>query len=304
MIIATYVFMVIIVFIFLLLITISFTCEKRIYKSFAAIKGLVTYETKIQKGERLSEWMGRYSLTSVGFDLDRELPEVDIYKSYGDELHFLWEQVRVYGGGLSPCMKSLRKTLRLDLKFEKSKDSALYGAYVQIVIMLCLSWSYFLSFIFLDITKLAPELIISIVLWQLLGAIIFHVLIRKLEKRTFAASHFFLRSLNKLTITLKAGLALSNLEISDYLGKLNSSEDILLGKVSNLIYKWREHGSVSSEGLEELEDEYWFCLEQKVEGFLSLLSKSSFIWSILFVLPCLFIVTFFSFGEMLLITGQ
>jgi hypothetical protein len=296
--------MVLIILICLLVTILAFTSEKNVYKYFAYLKHLFTYETKIQKGERLSEWMGRYSLTSVGFDLDRELPDISIYKSYGNELHFLWEQVRVYGGGLSPCMKSLRKTLRLDLKFEKSKDDALYGAYVQIAVMLALSWSYFLSFIFLDITKLSPELLISIILWQLFGAILFIFLINKLEKKTFAASHFFLRSINKLTIVLKGGLALSHLEISDYLGKLNKNEDILHGKVSSLIYKWREHGSVNSEGLGELEEEYWFCLEQKIDKFLSVMTKSSFVWSILFVLPCLFIVTFFSFGEMLLTTGQ
>lgn len=296
--------MVFVVAVLVLILIIFFTPEAIIHRYYERFRKLLTYETKIQKAERLSAWMGRYSLTSVGFDLDRELPEVFIYKTYGDELHFLWEQVRVYGGGLSPCMKSLRRTLRLDIKFEKSKDNALYGAYIQVIIMLALSWGYFLSFIILEISRLAPWLMFSIIAWQSFGALIFYMVTRKLEHKTFAASHFFLRSINKLTIVLKGGLALSHLEIPEYLGKLNKSEDILLGKVSSVIYKWREHGSVSADGLAELEEEYWFCLEQKIDNFLSLTTKSSFIWSILFVLPCLFIITFFSFGEMLLTTGQ
>jgi len=264
-----------------------------------AVRDYFVFETMVKRGEGLVHWMGVFSPEGVGFNLDCKLPEKNIYKNYGVELHHLWEQVRVYGGGLSKPLKSLRYLLRKDIKFEKSKKAALNGAWAQVVIMLALSWSYLFAFIYLEITKTNVNLIIGIVSWQILGAVGHTFLIKVIEQKSFAASRFFLHHVTKLTVTACSGGSLSSIESPCYLEKLSREESTVYNKLEELIIRAREKGQLKVEDLKEVEEEYWFCLEQKIETFLGLLKKSSFAWSLIFILPTLFVTTLFSFAEIM-----
>ena len=286
-----------IIFLFILLVVV--VPEKRVLYYYSKAFEIFHRESLIDRGERLAHWMGHYSPGAVGFNLDCELPERTIYKGYGNELHYLWEQVRVFGGGLKLPLKSLRELLRRDIKFEKSKNSTLNGAFAQIGVMLLLSWSYLGAFIYLEITTTNWELIGLIGLWQCFGAIAYIAFIRATEKKYFAASRYFLRFVTKMTVIANSHGELSKVEVPTYFGKLCKNESVVYAKLECLVVNARERGELKKESIGELEDEYWFCLGQKIESFLSLLKKTSFIWSALFILPSLFVTTMFSFSEIM-----
>ena len=268
-------------------------------KALINLKKKFYKKSLVLRGEELYTWLGSSRLNSVGFDLDRSLPSAEIYKSFGVELHFLWDQVQKYGGGLGPSISALKKTLARDLKFEKSKHNFLKSSYIQIVCMLLLTWTYFCAYIILEISKLDIKLLLGILIWQFLGVLIFYGLLRRIEENTFKASKFFLGHIIKLKIFSNAHMNLSELENPSYFDKLDLHEDILYHKICGVFEQGRSAGRCSEATISELEDDYIFTLEQRVEYFLGFLKRLSFIWSVIFILPCLFVTTFHSISQLL-----
>jgi hypothetical protein len=285
------------------LIVTIFTPEKHLLIVSERIKKLFVYETELMRGEKLAQWLAQCRLDSVGFDFNRELPVKDCYKNFGEELHFAWEQVRQFGGGLGPSLQGLRDILRQDIKFEKKKINTSHAALVQIVMMLVMAWAYTAAYVFFEVAELPRIFLFGLFSWQAVGATAYWYFIVKKEEQLFSSSTFFMHALMRLTIIMKAEVSLSKLKTPIYLDSLSSLESILYDKLTHTITLWRERGLCRAEDLKELESEYWFCLEEKMNKYLSFLSKTSFIWSLLFILPTLFATTFFSMTS-LLSTGQ
>lgn len=162
----------------------------------------------IQKhpGEQLEEWLKKFNW-SRPWEL-KEKVQLPQYKFYSQVIETLLHLGRQMGGNYQESLLFLREGLQVDRQFEKKLKELTLGTWLQIGMMMCLTWGFIVSALFLIEEIPTPKLQLSFILvWQLIGVSLLPFTIKKLRVRYFAdigklwQMLYVLRSLQKIPLS-------------------------------------------------------------------------------------------------------
>jgi hypothetical protein len=252
---------------------------------------------EVKRGEKLLLWMDSLGLGEVGFNLSIGLPERNCFRHYGKIIHELWEEVRSRGGQLRPLIRILRKELRTEILRVKKEREFLRGAYAQVLMMVSLVYLYLIAFSQLIGISFPKEFWPTLFLFQGFGVFLFFLLLKKLRKVHFEGLKFLSLSLLELKLISQRG-SLGSFVLRQAPRQLQKGEVNFLRRLEEILEQWRSDSRIQIQYLTELEEDLEFLRESHLDRFMAQLKISSFMWSLIFVLPLLFGASLFGLYEL------
>lgn len=152
-------------------------------------------------------WSNRQEISSQG-----RLPS---YKFYSEVVEILLSLARKMGGSYQDSMLFLREGLQADRQFEKKLKEMIMGTWIQMIMMVVLTWGFILGALNLVDVKVAPTKLLMIAGWQGLGMSFLPFMLSFYRKRFFAdigklwKMFYVLRSLTKVPLSRTEVLTLA-----------------------------------------------------------------------------------------------
>lgn len=168
-------------------------------------------------------WQNRQDLQGLG-----ALPS---YKFYTEVVEVLLSLARRMGGSYQEAMLFLREGLQVDRQFEKKIREAVLGTWLQMGMMMGLTWLFILGALHLVEVKVSWVHLFCIFIWQSLGLSLLPFLLRFLRKKYFGdigkiwKMLFVLRSLAKVPLSRTEVFTMAGVQ------ELNSIEQKALASI-------------------------------------------------------------------------
>lgn len=132
----------------------------------------------------LEEWLKRFQAgTRQDLSGSMRLPQ---YKFYGEVVEILLNLARKMGGNYQEPMLFLREGLQADRQFEKKLKEMVLGTWLQMGLMVALTWAFILGALSMVDVQVSTGKLILIFLWQGLGLAHLPFLLAFCRKRYFA----------------------------------------------------------------------------------------------------------------------
>jgi hypothetical protein len=159
------------------------------------------------------------------------------YKFYSEVVEILLSLARKVGGSYQESLLFLREGLQADRQFEKRLGEMIVGCWLQIGVMIALTWGFIFGALSLVEVHVAPIKLFCIGGWQLLGLIILPLALHFLRQRYFSD----IGRLWKMLYTLKSltKVPLSRTEIL-HLAGVRELEQIKQTSLLSIIEKLKE----------------------------------------------------------------
>lgn len=144
-------------------------------------------------------WSNRQELSDPG-----RLPS---YKFYSEVIEVILNLARRMGGNYQDSLLFLREGLQFDRQFEKKIREAIIGTWLQMAMMMSLTWAFIIGALNLVDIKVSLLKLLMILSWQCLGLSALPFLLRWLRKKYFGdigkiwKMLFVLRSLVKVPLS-------------------------------------------------------------------------------------------------------
>lgn len=241
----------------------------------------------LYRGQILYQWLDSFGPGMVAFNLGISLPPRNIYREYGELIHATWHQVQKSGGQVGELIKSIKSSLREDLKRTQRELQVLRGAYGQLTFMVAMVWSYLVLFEWLIHVGFPLIFWLSIIIWQIMGVFIFHFLLKRKRLELFRPINSLLGLVLELTlISFRGQLAQVSLTCDGVIlkGPYENFEKRLHWTLQN----WQKMGAASKANIIELQEDLIVLSEDATERFIPWLKGLIFLWALVFVLPLLF----------------
>jgi len=155
--------------------------------------------------EELESWLKKFNW---GNRQELQAPgKLPIYKFYSEVVEILLALARKMGGSYQDSLLFLREGLQADRQFEKKLKEIVLGTWLQMIMMVLLTWSFIIGALYLVEVKVDSFKLIAIVLWQGLGMGLLPLVISYYRKRFFAdigklwKMLYVLRSLTKVPLS-------------------------------------------------------------------------------------------------------
>lgn len=174
-------------------------------------------------------WGNRSDLTSP-----LELPR---YKFYSEVVEILLSLARKMGGNYQDSLLFLREGLQSDRQFEKKLREMILGTWLQMGLMMLLTWAFILGALSIVDIKVAPLKLILILLWQSTGLTFLPFLLKHFRKRYFADIGKLWRMLYVLNSLIKVPLSRSEVLTLAGVGELKM---IKQKSLSHIVDKLKE----------------------------------------------------------------
>lgn len=136
------------------------------------------------KGSELEDWLKKFHWGNRG-DLQGEL-RLPQYKFYSEVIETLLRLARRLGGNYQEALMFLREGLQGDRQFEKKLKDLTLGCWLQMGLMMLLTWLFILGALSMVEVRVAPVKLTLIFLWQLTGLALLPVLMRHLRRKLFS----------------------------------------------------------------------------------------------------------------------
>jgi hypothetical protein len=155
-------------------------------------------------------WRGRQSLEIQG-----QMPK---YKYYGEVIEVLLSLARKFGGSYQESFLYLREGLQVDQQFEKKLWEATLGLYLQMGLMLSLTWLFIFASLKIADVPMNGFYLLIIFLWQLTGLASLPFILGRLRKIYFGDIGklwkilYVLRSLQKIPISRSEAFNLAGIK--------------------------------------------------------------------------------------------
>lgn len=134
-------------------------------------------------GEELEDWLKKFNWGS------RQDPTVCTalpkYKFYSEVVEVLLNLARKMGGNYQESLMYLRDGLQADRQFEKKIKEATLGTWLQMGMMMVLTWIFILSALSLVEVKVSFTSLFFIFMWQTIGLASLPFVLRWLRKKYF-----------------------------------------------------------------------------------------------------------------------
>lgn len=155
--------------------------------------------------EELETWLKKFNW---GNRQELQAPgKLPIYKFYSEVVEILLSLARKMGGSYQDSLLFLREGLQADRQFEKKLKEIILGTWLQMTMMVVLTWSFIFGALFLVDIKVAPLKLLLIALWQGIGMWLLPFVISYFRKRFFVdigklwKMLYVLRSLTKVPLS-------------------------------------------------------------------------------------------------------
>ncbi len=182
--------------------------------------------------DELEIWLKNFGTNRQELKSQSALP---VYKFYSEVIEVLLNLARRMGGNYQEALLFLREGLQNDRQFEKKVKSAVLGTWLQMGLMMGLTWLFIMSAVTLVGMQVDGWKLFLIFFWQLIGLSILPLCLRWLRKKYFGdigkiwKMLFVLKSLMKVPLSRTEVLTLAGV------GELNHvKQNSLLSIVSKL----------------------------------------------------------------------
>ena len=211
-------------------------------------------------GEELEEWLKRFHCGNRSeLKASLELPR---YKFYHEIIEGLLQLARRLGGNYQESLQFLREGLQKDRQFEKKLKEMLLGTWLQMGLMMLLTWAFILSALSLVDVKISILKLALILGWQLTGLSLLPILIGRLRRLYFSDIGKLWRMLYILQSLLKVPLSRSEVLTLAGVLELNSikqkSLSSLVEKLKDLCQRCLQQGGSFDGEVKSLMDELRF----------------------------------------------
>jgi len=133
--------------------------------------------------EELEEWLKKFNW---GNRQQLQAPgRLPIYKFYSEVVEILLSLARKMGGSYQDSLLFLREGLQCDRQFEKKMKEIILGTWLQMAMMVVLTWSFILGALFLVDVKVGVLKLFLIGLWQAIGLSLLPFAISYFKKKFF-----------------------------------------------------------------------------------------------------------------------
>lgn len=256
---------------------------------------------KRNAAEELEDWLKRFSWEKSREPLTQgELPQ---YKFYTEVVDLLLSLARKVGGTYQDSLLFLRQGLQSDRQFEKKLKEALWGTWLQMGLMVALTWIFILSSLSLVDIKVSSFKLILIGLWQMIGLLILPWLLRVLRMRYFGDIGilwrilYVLRSLSKVPLSRTEIMTIANVGLIKTIKQKTLSP--LVDKLKQTCQKALQQGGSYEEEVVSLMEELRFQEKWHFELFEKRLMVIKLGLMSIFFLPSYLTFIFCLLGDLL-----
>lgn len=182
--------------------------------------------------QELEEWLKKFhwgNRSELGPKL--ELPQ---YKFYTEVIDLLLNLARKLGGNYQDSLLFLREGLQSDRQFEKKLSEIILGCWLQMGVMMVLTWAFILGSLSMVEVHVSPMKLLLIFLWQSLGLACLPLLLRYLRHRLFGDIGKIWRMLYVLNSLARIPLARSEVLT---LAKVSELKEIRQVNLKHLVEK-------------------------------------------------------------------
>ena len=169
---------------------------------------------KRNSAEELEEWLKRFNWEPRLRGIDQAaLPR---YKFYTEVVELLLSLARKVGGTYQDSLLFLRQGLQSDRQFEKKLREALIGTWLQMGLMVLLTWGFILGALSLVEVQISLMNLFLIALWQLTGLLILPYTLKALRLKYFGdigkfwKTLYVLRSLSRVPLARSEVMSLAD----------------------------------------------------------------------------------------------
>ena len=157
------------------------------------------YAVELEGWLKKFSWENRQELTNPG-----ALPA---YKFYTEIVEILLALARKVGGSYQDSILFLREGLQADQQFEKKLKEIILGAWLQMALLIFLTWSFIGGALFLVEITISPLRLILIASWQVIGLLLLPRAVGYYREKFFSDIGkmwkilYILRALNKVPLS-------------------------------------------------------------------------------------------------------
>lgn len=133
--------------------------------------------------EELEQWLKNFNWSGRS-----ELPDpgkLPLYKFYSGVVEVLLQLARKMGGNYQESLLFLRDGLQIDRQFEKKIRDAVLGMWLQMALMMVLTWGFIIGALTLVDVRIAPVHLFLIFLWEAIGLSFLPLIIKFLRNKYF-----------------------------------------------------------------------------------------------------------------------
>jgi hypothetical protein len=259
--------------------------------------------TRKENSDDLENWMKRFNWGSrMDTSVSIKLPE---YKFYTGVINILLELSRKMGGTYQESLIFLRESLQGDKQFEKKMKETVAGVYLQMGMMMVLTWSFILAALKLVDIEIGLIKLLTIFIWQIIGLVILPILLKYFRKRYFSDIGqlwkilFILKSLSKVPISRSEVLTYAG--VQELKSIKQPSLEMIVTKLKETCHKTLKFGTSYDEDLRYLMEEVRFVEKWHYELFEKRLMVIKLVLLSVFFLPSYLVFIFFLLDDLKLL---
>ena len=251
--------------------------------------------------EELENWLKKFN-----FGNRQELSDpgkLPTYKFYTEVVEVLLQLARKMGGSYQEAILFLREGLQVDRQFEKKIREATLGMWLQMALMMTLTWTFIFAALSLVDVKVSSLKLLMIFLWQAAGLSLLPLLMKHYRLKFFGdigkiwKMLFVLRSLVKVPLSRTEVLTIAGVQ------ELNSIKQksllTLVTKLKETCQKTLKVGTSYEEDVKYLMEELRFLEKWHFELFEKRLTVIKLALLSIFFLPSYLAFIFLLLGDLM-----
>lgn len=251
--------------------------------------------------EELENWLKKFNWNNRQ-EL-KDLGQLPAYKFYTEVVEVLLNLARRMGGNYQDSLLFLREGLQVDRQFEKKIKEATLGMWLQMGLMMVLTWTFIFGALGLVDIKISLSKLILIFLWQATGLIFMPFIIRFLRKKYFGdigklwKMLFVLKSLVKVPLSRTEILTIAG--IQELVQIKQKSLLTIVHKLKETCHQTLKLGTSYEEDVKYLMEELRFQEKWHFELFEKRLLVLKLILLSIFFLPSYLAFIFLLLGDLM-----
>lgn len=251
--------------------------------------------------DELETWLKKFNW-GTRQDLS-DLGRLPIYKFYSEVVEVLFSLARKMGGNYQESILFLREGLQVDRQFEKKIREAVLGTWLQMAMMMGLTWMFILGALNLVDVKVSPLHLFYIFFWQVLGLSSLPFLLKWLRKKYFGdigkiwKMLFVLRSLVRVPLSRTEVFTLAG--VQELTSIKQKALDSIVQKLKETCQKALKQGGSYEEEVKYLMEELRFQEKWHFELFEKRLIVIKLALLSIFFLPSYLAFIFLLLGDLM-----
>lgn len=251
--------------------------------------------------DELESWLKRFNWGNR-----QELQDpgrLPVYKFYSEVVEVLLQLARRMGGNYQESILFLREGLQSDKQFEKKIKEATLGMYLQMGLMMLLTWIFIFGAMNLVEVKVRTIHLVMIFLWQSVGLGVLPLTLRTIRKKYFGdigklwKMLFVLKSLMKVPLSRSEALTFAGVQELNNI-KQKAMQEIVI-KLKEMCHKILKLGTSYEDDLKYLMEELRFQEKWHFELFEKRLTVIKLVLLSVFFLPSYLAFIFLLLGDLM-----